>query len=129
VRALRPEAFIGLERWNQIRISRVDERTVRVDLPTGSFRLTFVDLGMAHPRTRQPTRVWELLLELCEGHGIFHKWSFGKADATKKLVSRLGAKLKTALRMRTSAFHPYRPGEGWRTRFQALPDPPRDRIG
>jgi hypothetical protein len=118
----------GAKVWNEIRISRIDDRTVRIDLPGGSYRLSYVDLGMAHPRTRQPTRVWELLIAFCDDYGIFQKWTFGKADATKKLVSRLGAQLKAVFGLRTTPFHPYRPAEGWRMRLQALPSPPRDRV-
>lgn len=114
-------AIPGATRWNEIHISLVDSTTVRIDLPGVSVRRTFVDLGMAHSKNRQPRRVWELLVELCEGHGIFLSTRFGSADATKKLISRLGGELGAIFGLRESAFHPYRPTEGWQTRFQASP--------
>jgi len=126
--ALPPEAFVGLKRWNQMRICKVDALTVRVDLPTGFYRLSCFDLGMAHTVRRQPLREWELLIDFCDEYGVFKKFTYGKADATKKLVSRLGKMLQAALRLRTRPFDRYRTGVGWRARFQALPSPPRDRI-
>jgi hypothetical protein len=116
-----PRVIAGATRWNEIRISLVDPTTVRIDLPGVSVRRTCVDLGMAHSKNRQPRRVWELLVELCEGHGIFLSTRFGSADATKKLVSRLGGELGAIFGLGDSAFHPYRPKEGWQTRFQASP--------
>jgi hypothetical protein len=116
-----PRIIPGATRWNEIHISLVDPTTVRVDLPGVSVRRTYVDLGMAHSKNRQPRRVWELLVELCDGHGIFLSTRFGSADATKKLISRLGGELGAIFGLGDSAFHPYRPTEGWQTRFQASP--------
>jgi hypothetical protein len=116
----------GASRWNEIRISLIDATTVRIELPGVSVHRTYVDLGMAHSKNRQPRRVWELLVELCEGHGIFLSTRFGSGDATKKLVSRLGGELGAIFGLEDSAFHPYRPTEGWQTRFQASPRIGRD---
>ena len=121
-----PLPIRGASRWNEIHISLIDPTTVRIDLPGASLRRTHVDLGMAHPRNRQPTRVWELLVELCDGHGIFHGRRFGSADATKKLVSRLGRQLKAIFGLSAPAFHPYRPKAGWQARFRASPRLARD---
>ncbi len=126
VPALAPRLIPGATRWNEIRISLVDPTTVRVDLPGVSVRRTYVDLGMAHRKNRQPRRVWELLVELCDGHGIFLSTRFGSADATKKLVSRLSGELGAVFGLGESAFHPYRPSEGWQARFQASPGIRRD---
>jgi hypothetical protein len=109
----------GAPRWNAIQVTLLDERTVRIDLPGVSVRRTYVDLGMAHARTREPTRPWLLLVELCDGYGTFRSHAFGDAAATKKLVSRLGVALRDVFGLRDSPFHPYRPREGWRTKFQA----------
>jgi hypothetical protein len=116
-----PRVISGATRWSEIHISLVDPTTVRIDLPGASVRRTYVDLGMAHSKNRQPRRVWELLVELCDGHGIFLSTRFGSADATKKLISRLGGELGAIFGLGDSAFHPYRPTEGWQTRFQASP--------
>jgi len=118
-----PHVIAGATRWNEIHISLVDSTTVRVDLPGASVRCTHVDLGMALKKSRRPRRVWELLVELCEGYGIFQSRRFGSADATKKLVSRLGRELGAVFGLSDKAFHPYRPKEGWQSRFQASPHP------
>ena len=106
-----PLPIRGASRWNEIHISSIDPTTVRIDLPGASLRRTHVDLGMAHPRNRQPTRVWELLVELCDGHGIFHGRRFGSADATKKLVSRLRPSAQGHLRPERSRV-PSLPSQG-----------------
>jgi hypothetical protein len=111
----------GAERWNVIRIALVDQHTVRIDLPGVSVRRTYLDLGMAHPVHRRPKRTWQLLVELCEQQGAYLGTAFGSADATKKLVSRLGAELCDVFGLRETPFHPYRPKEGWKAKFQATP--------
>jgi hypothetical protein len=114
-------AIPGATRWNLVRIAVLDGTTVRIDVAGRTYRRTHVDLGMAHARNREPTRVWELLQAFCEGHGTFEGWRFGKADATKKLVSRLRRDLHALFGLEESPFHPYRKGEGWRAKFQAAP--------
>jgi hypothetical protein len=119
----------GATRWNEIRIALVDSTTVHIDLPGASVRRTHVDLGMALVRNREPTRPWHLLVAVCEHHGVFQSHEFGGADATKKLVSRLGAALGAIFGLREPAFHPYRPREGWQARFRAEPSHRRaDRL-
>jgi hypothetical protein len=116
----------GAERWNQVRMCLVNQRTIRIDVPGRSIRVTYVDLGMAHPRNREPTRLWEALVEICEQHGYFKTRRFGGAVATKKVVSRLRGALHEIFGLDESPFHPYRSDSGWRARFQARPDVPDD---
>jgi hypothetical protein len=112
----------GASRWNEVAISVVDPQTVRIDLPAGrSHRRTHVDLGMAHAQNREPTRVWDLLVAFCEGHGSLQTSRFGSVEGTKKLVSRLRVVLREAFGLGEDPFHPYRRGDGWRTRFVASP--------
>lgn len=111
----------GAPRWNAIEFTLLDAHTVRIDFPGVSVCRSYVDLGMAHARSRQPTRPWQLLVELCEGYGIFLSRAFGDAVATKKLVSRLAAILRDVFGLPDTPFHPYRPKEGWRAKFVAHP--------
>jgi hypothetical protein len=111
----------GAKRWNQIRIALVNPTTVHIDFPGVSVRRTHIDLGMARKGNREPLREWALLVEVCENHGIFLGHQFGGADATKKLVSRLSKVLRAVFDLRESAFHPYRPREGWQACFQVSP--------
>ncbi len=114
----------GVLRWNQVRICLVNQRTLRIDVPGKSIRVTYVDLGMAHGSTREPTRPWEVLVELCEQHGYFKTRRFGSADATKKVLSRLRKELQGIFGLDDDPFEPYRGNTGWRARFQARPDLP-----
>ena len=114
----------GAERWNQVRICKVHGKMVRIDIGKKRHRRTHVDLGMAHKRSRKPKRQWALLIELCEGHGYFKSWKFGNAEATRKLVERLGNDLCAILGLEDTPFHRYRRDSGWRTKFVARPDLP-----
>ncbi|HEY8090441.1 MAG TPA: hypothetical protein VIF09_21415, partial [Polyangiaceae bacterium] len=111
----------GARRWNAVHIARVDDETVHVSFPGVALRRTHVDLGMADARHGRPRRMFELLVALCEGHGVFLSTRFGSASATKKLVSRLGEELCEVFGLKESPFHPYRPKEGWQARFIASP--------
>jgi hypothetical protein len=124
VRADGPLRIAGAPRWNVVVIARVDPNTVYVSVPGRKLRCTYSDLGMAHRTTRKPLRHWEMLLDLCDEGGVFVGRRYGKADATKKVISRLSGALGEIFGLRESAFHRYRRGEGWRTRFRALPYPP-----
>jgi hypothetical protein len=73
-------------RWNLVSIYRVNQRTVRIDCGGRSHRRSYLDLGMAHGASREPTRVWELLVTFCEGHGYLQTSRFGNSDATKAMT-------------------------------------------
>jgi hypothetical protein len=122
-----PLRISGAPRWNVVVIARVDANTVYVAVPGRSLRCNYGDLGMMHRSTRRPLRHWEMLLDLCEESGVFVGRRYGKANATKKLISRLSGALGEIFGLRESAFHRYVRGEGWRTRFRALPYPPESK--
>jgi hypothetical protein len=119
-----PLRISGAPRWNLVVIARVDANTVYVAVPGRSLRCNYGDLGMMHRSTRKPLRHWQMLLDLCEEGGVFVGRRYGKSDATKKVISRLSGVLGEIFGLRESAFHRYVTGEGWRTRFRALPFPP-----
>jgi hypothetical protein len=114
----------GAQRWNQVRMCLVNQRTIRIDVPGKSIRVTHVDMGMANSRNREPTRLWEALVEICEENGYFKTRRFGGTDATKKLLSRLRQALRELFSLDEPPFEPYRGHSGWKTRFQARPDLP-----
>ncbi|HEY3819361.1 MAG TPA: hypothetical protein VGL81_19465 [Polyangiaceae bacterium] len=116
----------GAVRWNQVRVCLVDQTLVRVDLPDRSVRCAPADFGMVNPRSRKPTVLWEALVTLCEEHGHFKTTRFGSAEATKKVISRLRARLREAFALQAPPFRRYQSGVGWRTHFDARPDLPED---
>jgi len=119
----------GVERWNQVRMCLVSQTTIRIDIPGRSLRVTHVDLGMADARNREPTQLWEALVEFCDGNGYFKTRRFSGARATKTMLSRLRKKLKAIFGLDQSPFEPYRPSVGWKARFRGLPDLPDDLGG
>jgi hypothetical protein len=126
-RGAAPLRIPGAPRWNVVVIARVDPNTVYVSVPGRSLRCTYSDLGMAHRSTRKPLRHWDMLLDLCDEGGVFLGRRYGKAGATKKVISRLSGALGEIFGLRESALHRYVRGEGWRTRFRALPYPPESK--
>jgi hypothetical protein len=115
----------GAKRWNEVTISLVDERTVRIDVGGRSHRRTHTDLGMGHGQSREPTKVWEMLVALCEGNGYLSTSRFGGPVATKTLVSRLRGALRAVFGLTQDPLHRYSSEQGWRTRFVASARPPR----
>jgi hypothetical protein len=122
----KPVSFAGVERWNQVRICLINQQTVRVDVPGRKQRCSYLDLGMGHGSTREPTRTWEMLVAFCEDNGVFARRRFGTPDATKQIISRLAKELRVLFGLTPSPFLPYRTDRGWEARFQALSDLPSD---
>jgi hypothetical protein len=124
--AVHAPLLAGAKRWNEVRICRVNDALLRVDLPGRSVRCTPVDVGMVNPRSRRATVTWDALITLCEASGYFHTTRFGGIAATKKVISRLRARLHELFDLRPSPFHRYRKGTGWQARFEARPDLPKE---
>jgi hypothetical protein len=114
------------KRWTELRLCLLDRTTVRIDAGGRCVRCTHVDFGMAHGRTRKPTRSWDVVEEICERGGYFRTSRLGNAEATKKLVSRVSRDLQALFGIEGSPFHRYRSDCGWRSRFDARPDLPED---
>jgi hypothetical protein len=123
-RALLP--IPGAARWNLVSIYLVNQRTVRIDCGGRSHRRSYLDLGMAHGSSREPTRVWELLVTFCEGNGYLQTSRFGNSDATKMLVHRLRKALKVAFGLDGDPFHRYSRKQSWKTRFLASGELPKE---
>jgi hypothetical protein len=107
----------GAERWNQVRMRLVNQTTIRIALPGRSFRATHIDLGMDKPN-REPTQLWEALLEFLDGNGYFKTRRFGGTRATKTMLSRLRKKLKALFGLHEPPFD-YCGRAGWKARFDA----------
>ncbi len=111
----------GLERWNLLRVCKVNSKMVRFDVGKRRYRRTPWDLGMAYKNGRALKREWHLFMEVCDGHGYFKSWRFGDAQATRKLVQRLSKSLCAYFGLEDSPFHRYRRDAGWRAKFVAEP--------
>ena len=113
-------------RWNQIEIYRVNGETVGVRAHgTACGHYTHIDLGMAHKRTKQPTKKWAILMGLCEAHGRLD-WSGRSArdwSAHKQQVSELRPLLQHVFGIDADPFELSRQ-DGLRAAFVARPDPP-----
>jgi hypothetical protein len=107
--------------WRDVRFYRVDGHTLSVRAGDFHRRVSYVDLGMASTKNREPTKQWNLLLALCERRGEMPRTPQADADAVKKQVSLLRTQLRRTLGIQDNPFEPYEPRRGWRPKFSAFP--------
>jgi len=117
-----------LERWSDLRVCKVDGETVLLTLYGVSSRRTYVDLGMAAKNNRKPVKAWRVLMAILEEEGRFTWSDFGNYLSAEKAVSDLRGLLKRALGTELDPFDPLDDGQGWRPRFVAKRDPPKDKM-
>ena len=110
-------------RWNQVEMFYVDGTTLAMRMPGHPMkRFSHQDIGLANARNRNPTKAWDLLVELCEQSGA-RSWSgtpkqFG---AFKQLVSTLRDRLQQNFEIQEDPFAECSRSQGLRARFSAKP--------
>lgn len=109
----------GASSWEDVRISLHDGHTVLVRIGRGVQRLSYLDLGMANPRSREPSLQFSLLTALCKTGGVMSWKNEGASSTMKNRVSRLREDLRRAFGLGGDPFFPYEVGLGYRTRFVA----------
>ncbi len=107
---------------------RVDRHTVRVDVGARTYRFNFVDFDMFHEGSRKPTKLWTMLIDALENHGMLEWRGYGEYERARQLVSRLGRQLRDLFGLDESAFYTYEGRGAYRLRFQAYPRAPRGRL-
>lgn len=118
-----PESALSVApgtRWEQVEMFFVDGTTLAVRTPGASMRrVTPHDLGLAHPRTREPTKGWTVLVALCEENGSM-SWqgSVQEFNAFKALISELRRRLQAAFGIPDDPFIKCSRKEGLRARFR-----------
>jgi hypothetical protein len=118
----------GAKHWSDVKMYRVDRHTVRVDVGARTYRFNFVDFDMFHEGSRKPTKLWEMLIEALENHGMLEWRGYGEYERARKLVSRLGLQLRDLFGLDESAFYTYEGRGAYRLRFQAYARAPRGRF-
>src|SRR5262249_8044203 len=101
-------------------LSLADGLTLRVRVGKEVVRRSYIDVGMAHRRTRNARDTWKLLVAVCHGYGTFAWKDFGSYDTAKVLVSATSKALRAALALGDLPFEPIKPA-GWRSKFRASP--------
>jgi hypothetical protein len=119
----------GAKQWSDVKVYRIDRHTVRVDVGARTYRFNFVDFGMYHEGSRKPTKLWTMLVDALDNHGMLEWKDYGEYESARQLVSRLGRQLRDLFGLRESAFYPYEGHGAYRLRFQAYPRAPRGRLG
>ena len=115
----------GAKHWHDIQIQDADPERVRITLHGVTHFRTAVTLGMAHTVAQVPTRQWEMLREVIDGHGIYLGRRFGGPERTRKVCSRMSTDLRRVFLLKDSCFERYRRKEGWKAKFRVDSDLPR----
>lgn len=119
-------AQLGATRWEDIRITMVDENTVRIEANGQSLLRTFVEMGFVDKRKKKSvTSVtgWKVLLLLC-AKGVLRPseyQQFGKQWAAKKGIESMRAQLQLAFGLQEDPLLSYLTRSGWRPRFRVNP--------
>ncbi len=119
---------IGAAKWEDIKVTEIDERTLRIECVDGEGKgaavlRTFVELGFVDSRKKEeltPVIAWSVLrLMLAKGRIRPSEYaSFGKAFAAKKGIAVVRRLLKASFGLKTEPMLAYRAHDGWRPRFR-----------
>ena len=115
-------AALGVTRWGQIRMTMVDEMTVRIQGNGASVLKTFVELGFLDKRKvgeAMPVQAWGLFVLLCR-QGRFRPSAYaqmGKKWGAKKAVQTMRDALKGVFGLAEDPLLGYSPKGGWAARF------------
>jgi CheY-like chemotaxis protein len=109
---------LGVTSFGALAMKVVDGHTLRIANGRKHVTVTYLDLGLA-TKTRVPTREWELLVDVCAGHGTFRWKKFGTFHNARQRIYILRKKLKAAFGIDDDPFHAFRATDGWRARFRA----------
>lgn len=112
-------AALGASSFTEIRITVVDGHTLRIGCGKKAVRRTYVDLGLHAGNTREPTKLWAILLAVCEGHGEFRWRQFGPMGTVSTSMTRLRAKLCAAFGLDEDPFFEHHAVKGWKAKFFA----------
>jgi hypothetical protein len=111
-------AQLGAGHFGEIGVKVIDGHTVRITCRRRRLHATYIDLGLA-TKTRNPSREWDVLLDVCAGHGRFRWKKYGSMTNAKQRVSVLQAKMRAAFGLEDNPFHKFRVVDGWRAKFFA----------
>jgi hypothetical protein len=115
-------AVLGVTRWEDLRISVLDEQTVKIETSETHVLRTFVELGFVDRRKRDgvvPVVGWAVFLGLCR-NGQFRPSEYavvGKAYGAKKGVEWVRRALKAAFGLEKDPMRGYSRASGWVPRF------------
>ncbi len=117
-------ALLGVQAWQQIRISFVDGTTVRIEAKGKTLLRTFVELGFVDARKRQmvtPVTAWALLLAFCKKGYVkpSEYGQLGRPYGAKKAMEGLNKAMRQSfgLEERPIAQYDKRRGQ-WAARFR-----------
>ena len=106
--------------WSDVSIRFVDGHTVSISVRGKTRRYTYLDIGMADKRSRQPTLQWELLHAFATERGVLNWSSSSATRRNQKRRERLADDLQEFFGINTDPFV-YEEG-GWRALFFVSPD-------
>lgn len=109
-------------KWEDVRIRFVDGHTVSIKVQSVAKTCGYVEMGIVDRRNAQPTKQWELLRSLAEGHGVL-TWTSRDADRkNQKRREQLARNLREFFRIEGEPIVLTDDRQGWKTAFVLEPD-------
>ena len=108
-------------KWEDVKITLIDNDTVKIETPQGKGRYTYHELGMAHIMSGKPKEVWHTLVLFAINQGIFpQNYVYHKSvmKALPEKAKHLNSHLKKLFGIEESIFkHHYKKHKRYETRI------------
>ena len=111
--------FRTATKWKDVKITLINNESVRIDTPQGSERLSYHELGMSDKRsTNKPTMLWFLLKLFAQNQGYISSTNPKYDSKLPDTAKRLNGHLKKLFGINESIFtgH-YKAEKGYRTKI------------
>jgi hypothetical protein len=107
-------------KWEDIKITLLENDVVRIDTPQGSGRFSYHELGMSDNRTRnkKPTVLWHLLKIFATNQGIISRKNIRYDPKLPDTCKRLNKHLQKIFKIQGSIFTDhYKSEKGYKTKI------------
>lgn len=108
--------------WHDVRLRFLDGETVTVTVGATTRRYSFIEMGLAHARSKKPTVLWKLLHNLARANGAFTWTSHGASRRVPKNIERLSKHLRAFFSMSGDPIPHDASTGGYRAAFMIEPD-------
>jgi hypothetical protein len=106
-------------KWENIKITLIEDEVVRVETPQGGGRFSYHQLGMSDKRTgNKPTMLWELFKLFAKTQGYIPRTNDKYVPTLADTTKRLNRHLQTIFNIHESIFTgKYKSEKGYRTKI------------
>lgn len=106
-------------RWEDIKITLIEDETVRIETPWGKGRYSYHQLDMSDKRSgNKPTMLWFLFKLFAQNQGSISRTNAGYDSKLPDTAKRLNKHLQNLFEIRESIFtDPYKAAKGYKTKI------------